>query len=95
MFKRIFQIGFCGDWVEIYKQTPPPKYDGKFILAFREKRKRKVFPLMAGMTMGGAKATIESLTQPPGFKLSVALTQLCLAIGEKMKDPHFIPVTLP
>ena len=93
-FRCVFRLGFCGDWVEIYKQTPPPRDQGEFFLAFRERRARKVLPLMTGLTAGGVKVITESLTQRPGFKLSETLTRLCLAIGEKMRDPRFAPILL-
>ncbi len=87
-------MGFCGDWVEIHKLTPRPKNDGEFIFIFRERRKRKVLPIITGLTVGGVKVIVQSLTQRPGFKRSETLTRLCLAIGEKMKDPRRIPVLL-
>ncbi len=85
-----FRVGFCGDWLEIYRQMPRPRNEGEFLFAFRERRKRMVLPLMTGLTVGGVKVIVESLTQRPGLKLSETLTRLCLAIGERMKNPlHF------
>lgn len=43
--KPIFQLGLCGDWVEIRKTTPTPKHEGEFSLVFRRKRKRDCLPL--------------------------------------------------
>jgi len=93
-FRRVFQLGFCGDWVEIYQQMPAPENQGAFFLAFRKKWARRVTPLMSGITVGGVKAITGSLTQRPGVQLSEALTRLCLAIGEKMRDPRLVPVPL-
>jgi hypothetical protein len=93
--KCVFSLGFCSDWVEVYQLKPRPKDQGEYLFAFRKKSKRKVFPLMTGLTMGGVEVIIKSLTRRPGFKLSKTLTQLCLAIGEKMGNPHFTPVLLP
>ena len=93
--KRIFSMGVCADWVEIYKLVPRPKNEGEFLFAFREKRKRRGLPLITGLTAGGAKVITKSLTQPHGFKLSGILKGLCLAIEEKMRNPRFAPVVLP
>jgi len=93
-FRRVFQMDFCGDWLEIYRQTPRPKNEGEFLFSFRERRKREVLPIMTGLTAGGVEVITKSLTQPPGFKLSETLTRLCLAIGEKMKYPRFARLTL-
>ena len=29
MLTRKFQLGFCGDWIEIYEQVPHPKDQGE------------------------------------------------------------------
>ncbi len=92
--QRVFQLGFCGDWVEIYRLTPRPKDQGEFFVVFREKRKRKALPLMFGVTPGGVKLLIQSWTQHPGFALSEALTRLCLVIGDKMRG-SCAPIVLP
>jgi len=94
-FRRTFKQGICGDWVEIYKQTPAPKFDGGFVFVFRRKRERKVLPLMSGLTAGGAEIIIKSLTQRPGLKLSDTLVRVRLMIMDKMNDPHLSPVLLP
>ena len=59
MLTRKFQLGFCGDWVEIYERTPHPKHAGAFFLAFRKRFGRKVLPLFWGITAGGARVMTE------------------------------------
>ena len=91
MLIRRFQLGLCGDWVEIYEQTPRPKNQGKFFLAFRKKFGRKVLPLMCGITAGGAKVLAESFKKPRGEDL----TALCSLIARKLegKCAEFVPLS--
>ncbi|KPJ54886.1 hypothetical protein AMJ47_02325 [Parcubacteria bacterium DG_72] len=86
-FKRIFKLGLCGDWVEIYKITPPPKTEGEFFLAFREKRKRKVLPLFCGITIGGVEALIKDFKQR-----HVDLTKLLLFIMDRFQNRERFPL---
>ena len=90
MLTRKFQLGFCGDWVEIYEQMPHPKHQGEFFLAFRKRFGRKVLPLFCGMTVGGAKIMAES------FKtLRYDPTALCLLIASKFNERsvQFVPLS--
>jgi len=80
-FQRTFQMGFCGDFIEIYKRVPRPKDEGEFFLAFREKRGRKVLPLFCGITAGGEKVMAESFK-----KLRFDPTELCVLIGRKLRE---------
>ena len=90
--ERTFQMSFCGDFVEIYKRVPRPKYEGEFFLAFRKKRGRKILPLFCGITTGGAKVMAECFK-----KLRFDQTELCLLIGRKLgeKSAQFVPLTIP
>ena len=91
MLTRKFQLGFCGDWVEIYERTPRPKDQGEFFLAFRERRGRKVLPLFCGITAGGAKIMAKS------FKTRrYDPTELCLLIGSKLNErsAQFVPLAI-
>jgi len=76
-FKKIFKMGLCGDWVEIYQIIPPPKCEGEFFLAFREKRKRKILPLFCGITVGGVKILVRNFKQR-----RIDLTNLLLFIND-------------
>lgn len=92
--KRVFRIGICGDWVEIYERMPPrPRLEGQFFLAYRKRYQGKVLPLMTGLTHGGVESIRRTLGQRPGFTLSQALTQLVLLIGERVNGPaySFVP----
>ena len=90
-FQRTFQMGFCGDFVEIYKRVPRPKDEGEFFLAFRKKRGRKVLPLFCGITAGGEKVMAESFR-----KLRFDPTKLCLLIGRKLgeKSAQYVPLAI-
>ena len=79
--KRVFQIGFCGGWVEIYECLPHPQDQGAFVLVFRKRGARKVLPLMTGLTAGGAELITEHWRNR-----TVDLTKLCLLIGEKERS---------
>ena len=82
--KRVFHYSFCGDWVEIYEQTPQPKCEGKFILTFRKKRERKVFPLFSGITAGGVENMVESFK-----KNRFDPAELCSLIASKCEEGHW------
>ena len=80
-FKRVFQLGFCGDWVEIYERMPQPKYEGKFFLAFRKRWRRKVLSLFSGITAGGVENMTESFK-----KHRFDPTELCSLIASKLGE---------
>lgn len=88
-FKRVFKVGLCGDWVEIYRKSPQPKTEGAFFLAFRENGKRKVLPLLCGITIGGVESLIKSFKQ-----CRINLTNLVLLINDRSHDKRFPPVSL-
>lgn len=81
MLTRKFQLGFCGDWVEIYERTPRPKNEGEFFLAFRKRFSSEVLPLFCGITAGGAVIMVESFRT-----LRYDPTELLLLIGSKLND---------
>jgi len=81
MSTRRFQLGFCGDWVEIYEQIPRPKNQGEFFLAFRKRRARKVLPLLCGITAGGVKVMVDDFRAR-----RYDPTELVLLIGRKLND---------
>ena len=81
MLTRKFQLGFCGDWIEIYEQVPHPKDQGEFFLSFRKRYGRKVLPLFCGITAGGAKIMAENFKQH-----RYDPTELCLFVGRKLDD---------
>lgn len=81
MFKRVFQMGFCGDWVEIYERIPQPKHEGKFFLAFRKKWGRKITPLFSCITAGGVKKMTELFK-----KHRFDPTELCFLIAGKLRE---------
>ena len=88
MLTRKFQLGFCGDWVEIYERTPHPKHAGAFFLAFRKRFGRKVLPLFWGITAGGARVMTEN------FKMRrYNPTELCLLIASKFSN-QFVPLSV-
>ena len=89
--KRIFSMGFCGDWVELWELKPHPKDQGEFLFAFREFRKRKVLPLISGITAGGAEMIKKDLTTD---RSAETLTRLCISIGIKLDDPCTTPIIL-
>ena len=81
MLTRKFQLGFCGDWIEIYEQVPHPKDQGELFLSFRKRSGRKVLPLFCGITAGGAKIMAKN------FKtLHYDPTELCLLVGRKLNN---------
>ena len=89
--ERTFQMGFCGDFVEIYKQVPHPKDEGEFFLAFRKKRSRKVLPLFCGITADGQEVMAECFKE-----LRFDPTKLCFLIGRKLgeKSAQFMPLAI-
>jgi len=86
-FKRIFKLGLCGDWVEIYQIIPPPRCEGEFFLAFRERRKRKILPLFCGITVGGVKALVKDFEQR-----RIDLTKLLFFIMDRFQDRQRFPL---
>ena len=80
-FKRVFMVGLCGDWVEIYKVVPPPRFEGEFLLAFRKKRKRSILPLFSGITVGGVEDLVRTFKQR-----HFDWTNILLSINSRSQD---------